>query len=1088
MKERISYIRRGATVAWGPTHETASYIAAGTVAGAISDSFDASASLEIFNLDLPKRAGTLSVHPTREAALGLALVGAMVGRTLEKSPRYLGAGVSFRQAEVQAKLSRINALHAPSTLRDRSWRTELAIRFPEIETALEELDGLKRPSLLASASAPSLSNAATADSSAGFTKKVRGQMPQLKLIDEEDELRERVLAAKAFNTRHVSRSTKARGLLCQLDEPEKLDWQPLESGFNRGVREVFRNRYWLDEELKPHVAIAARRRRRKRWRLDDSIWAPRKLYGNSKDYYETDESMRTVFNTDWEIAGAAIAKMVERAEELRDSSPARASSSSGLRPRGASPPQPAPLSPTGSSPSSSPPRSPSTSQPRVLSRIEDSVAEVGEALWAHRNVAYGAFDYYACLMTENERSLTDGEVDIYAIGYNAFTEFARDCGLVGKACPLRTLDLIWTSSNKMSHSALNSLRRTTSRSDTSYTDRWNHEKTLSRHEFLQAIVRLANVLYVDTGVESTVASAVLRLCLTLKANLPPEALQDSNLFRNQFCYNEQMDRELVPWEESLRAIFSVYSRANRSLVDELQHKKTMSVGEWLTFLNHYDLLQTGQISTFGAKMVFKWSMIRARPDHTAASERKMRQLTFIDFVEALVRVACLMALPIDAELDAAEAHDAGEYLHALEQADALHEFIVSHKVGWQGQPRQPSGRCVAHLISLLIRTAVPNRKISDKILDKDRQLTEADVSKHAARRQTGAHGGHDQVQTRAGLLDGVRASASIVRARLLSVLRCIDIFDGLGDDQFEALARAMSHATFQKNQYVFDQGAEGDAFYVITEGVAAVLRTEPDSHEEKELGILGEGAFFGERALIKNQVRYAAVVAESAQLFTVYITRDNFERAVGMPLEKLVPDKYRLDATELKASLTSLPLLKGLTLDQIKIVADRCTEMRFPKDTDIVKQGEKGDMCYIITRGTADVLHWPSYDKAPPHGAEVEYQLLTSLGDWDAFGERALLMNERRYATVRVTSDELVAMGISRTVLEAALGRTLRTKDKVQAQASMAAGLGEFVLARYTINKEAKARHLSLKDVERAVLADTRLMKLERTAGSAKVE
>ena len=60
----------------------------------------------------------------------------------------------------------------------------------------------------------------------------------------------------------------------------------------------------------------------------------------------------------------------------------------------------------------------------------------------------------------------------------------------------------------------------------------------------------------------------------------------------------------------------------------------------------------------------------------------------------------------------------------------------------------------------------------------------------------------------------------------------------------------------------------------------------------------------------------------------------------------------------------------------------------------------------------------------------------------------------------------------------------------MQAQASMAAGLGEFVLARYTINKEAKARHLSLKDVERAVLADTRLMKLERTAGagSAKVE
>ena len=58
---------------------------------------------------------------------------------------------------------------------------------------------------------------------------------------------------------------------------------------------------------------------------------------------------------------------------------------------------------------------------------------------------------------------------------------------------------------------------------------------------------------------------MLRLCLTLKANLPPEALQDSNMFRLQFCYNEQMDRELVPWEESLRAIFSVYRGRTRAL-------------------------------------------------------------------------------------------------------------------------------------------------------------------------------------------------------------------------------------------------------------------------------------------------------------------------------------------------------------------------------------------------------------------------------------------------------------------------------------------------------------------------------------------
>ena len=59
MKERVAYIPRGATIAWGPTSETAGLIAAGTVAGAISDSFDASASLEIFEMDLGSKSGQM---------------------------------------------------------------------------------------------------------------------------------------------------------------------------------------------------------------------------------------------------------------------------------------------------------------------------------------------------------------------------------------------------------------------------------------------------------------------------------------------------------------------------------------------------------------------------------------------------------------------------------------------------------------------------------------------------------------------------------------------------------------------------------------------------------------------------------------------------------------------------------------------------------------------------------------------------------------------------------------------------------------------------------------------------------------------
>ena len=49
---RISSVKRSATVAWGASSEHASLLAAGTVAGAISESFDTTAHLELFSLDL----------------------------------------------------------------------------------------------------------------------------------------------------------------------------------------------------------------------------------------------------------------------------------------------------------------------------------------------------------------------------------------------------------------------------------------------------------------------------------------------------------------------------------------------------------------------------------------------------------------------------------------------------------------------------------------------------------------------------------------------------------------------------------------------------------------------------------------------------------------------------------------------------------------------------------------------------------------------------------------------------------------------------------------------------------------------------
>ena len=56
---------------------------------------------------------------------------------------------------------------------------------------------------------------------------------------------------------------------------------------------------------------------------------------------------------------------------------------------------------------------------------------------------------------------------------------------------------------------------------------------------------------------------------------------------------------------------------------------------------------------------------------------------------------------------------------------------------------------------------------------------------------------------------------------------------------------------------------------------------------------------------IKNEVRYAAVRADSLHLHTVFITRKAFETALGVPLERLVPDHY-LDESKLPCNLRDL--------------------------------------------------------------------------------------------------------------------------------------------------------------------------------------
>ena len=109
-------------------------------------------------------------------------------------------------------------------------------------------------------------------------------------------------------------------------------------------------------------------------------------------------------------------------------------------------------------------------------------------------------------------------------------------------------------------------------------------------------------------------------------------------------------------------------------------------------------------------------------------------------------------------------------------------------------------------------------------------------------------------------------------------------------------ANRLSIAKFEEGETVFEQGDQGDVFYLITTGAARVLRI-PDyvpnaviQPDPIEIAVLHAGDYFGERALLTDEPRVATIAAVGA-LFVCYITRDEFEAILGAPLSEYLEAK-----------------------------------------------------------------------------------------------------------------------------------------------------------------------------------------------------
>ncbi len=92
-----------------------------------------------------------------------------------------------------------------------------------------------------------------------------------------------------------------------------------------------------------------------------------------------------------------------------------------------------------------------------------------------------------------------------------------------------------------------------------------------------------------------------------------------------------------------------------------------------------------------------------------------------------------------------------------------------------------------------------------------------------------------------------------------TVLKNTPIFSTLNKKEFRNLVFIVHRRSYTKGEYIFLQGDPGLGMYILEEGEVSIKLEEG----EKELVRLGEGAFFGELALLDESPRSASAVAAS---------------------------------------------------------------------------------------------------------------------------------------------------------------------------------------------------------------------------------
>jgi CRP-like cAMP-binding protein len=203
------------------------------------------------------------------------------------------------------------------------------------------------------------------------------------------------------------------------------------------------------------------------------------------------------------------------------------------------------------------------------------------------------------------------------------------------------------------------------------------------------------------------------------------------------------------------------------------------------------------------------------------------------------------------------------------------------------------------------------------------------------------------------------------------------------------MTRQLTKRSYTKDDVIFSQGDVGGEMFIVESGAMHVIV------DGEILRVLRSCTIFGERSLLHEEKRTATIRVTTPTAVVWVMERETYEKVSQVRL------KASIDALVHKGE----PIFRNLSKSDIAAVMANCLLQRYHQDETVVRQGDSGQVFYVVESGTLLVT--------------IDGRSIRTLQRGDYFGETALLTNAPRSATVTVKGDfaELWPVGRSNFVM-----------------------------------------------------------------------